>query len=183
LGIDALVIVLAAKYSNVFWIFPPLVTALSLAGAALTYWVGRTTGDAGLPRLIPAHHLERIRTRLNRSGSGTLAIAAVLPPPFPLTPVLLTCGALHLDRSRFLFVFGTMRLVRFAAVALLARYYGDRLVRMFDANALLQIVNVNSLHTIINASVSLGVTAAIALAIVASWRYFCASSFSISSIT
>jgi len=169
-GIDALVIVLAAKFGNVFWIFPPIVTAISLVGAALTYWVGRATGDAGLPKLIPSHHLERIRTRLSRSSSVTLALAAVLPPPFPLTPVLLTCGALHLDQSRFLMVFGTMRLIRFGVVAVLARFYGDRLVRMFDTSTLLQIVNVNSLHTTINALVLVGVTAAIAAVIVAVWR-------------
>jgi len=159
-GIDALVIVLAAKYGNVFWIFPPIVTAISLAGAALTYWVGRATGDAGLPRLIPPHHLERIKMRLNRRSSGTLAVAAVLPPPFPLTPVLLTCGALHLDRWRFFLVFGTMRLVRFGAVALLARHYGDRLVQMLDAATLLQMVNADSLQSAVRSLTLVGIAAA-----------------------
>jgi membrane protein YqaA with SNARE-associated domain len=169
-GIDALVIVLAAKYGEIFWIFPPIVTAVSLAGAALTYWIGRTTGDAGLPRLIPPQHLERIKVRLNSTSARTLAVAAVLPPPFPLTPVLLTCGALHLDRTRFLLVFGTMRLIRFGTVALLARYYGDRVVRMFDAGRVLQMVNPGSAQAVIDALVVMAMTAAIAWAIVAWWR-------------
>src|SRR5215510_4628509 len=49
-GVDALVIVLASKYGGIFWIFPPLVTAGSLVGAALTYWVGHSAGGAGLTR-------------------------------------------------------------------------------------------------------------------------------------
>jgi membrane protein YqaA with SNARE-associated domain len=163
-GIDALVIVLAARYGDIFWIFPPIVTAVSLAGAALTYWIGRTTGDAGLPRLIPPHHLERIKARLNRTSSGTLAVAAVLPPPFPLTPVLLTCGALHLDRSRFFLVFGTMRLIRFGAVALLARHYGEHLTQLLDTGWLLQVVNGDSLQTAVRALTLVGLATASVMA-------------------
>jgi membrane protein YqaA with SNARE-associated domain len=151
-GIDALIVVLAARYGDIFWIFPPIVTAISLAGAAVAYWIGRTAGDAGLPRLIPSPHLERIKARLNKTGVGALAVAAVLPPPFPLTPVLLTCGALHLDRWRFFLVFGTMRLIRFSTVALLARQYGDRLFQIADAN---------SLHTVIAVLIVVGLTMAI----------------------
>jgi membrane protein YqaA with SNARE-associated domain len=136
LGIDALVIVLAAGYGELFWIFLPLVTAASVGGAAVTYWVGHAAGDAGLPRLVPAQHLERIKARVDRMGTGALAVAAVLPPPFPLTPVLLTCGALHLDRWRLLMVFGAMRLIRFGTVALLTRHYGEQFLQMIDADVL-----------------------------------------------
>ena len=111
-------------------------TAVSVGGAAFTYWIGRTAGDAGLPRLVPPHHLERIKARLDKTGTGALAVAAVLPPPFPLTPILLTCGALNLDRWRLLVVFGTMRLIRFGTVAFLTRHYGDQLVQMIDADVL-----------------------------------------------
>jgi membrane protein YqaA with SNARE-associated domain len=159
-GIDALVIVLAAKYGQVFWIFPPIVTAISLVGAALTYWIGRTAGDAGLPRLIAPHRLERIKARLNRSGAGALAVAAVLPPPFPLTPVLLTCGALHVDRSRFFVVFGAMRLVRFGAVAMLGRHYSDQLTQILDAPTLLQLLNATSFQNLGQALTLVGVAAA-----------------------
>jgi membrane protein YqaA with SNARE-associated domain len=125
-GFDALVAVLSARHGEIFWVFPPIVTAASLVGAALTYWVGQTAGHAGLPRLVPARHLERMKARLATTGAAALAAAAVMPPPFPLTAFQLTCGALDFDRRRFFLVFGVMRLVRFAAVALLARYFGDR---------------------------------------------------------
>ena len=60
----------------------------------------------------------------------------MLPPPFPLTPFVLTCGALDLDRRRFFFVFGVMRLIRFSAVALLARHYGDRVRQILESQQL-----------------------------------------------
>jgi membrane protein YqaA with SNARE-associated domain len=93
-GTDALVIVLATRYGELFWIFPPLVTAGSLAAAALTYWVGYRAGFAGLPRLVAQHHLERVRSRLGSTSTGALALAAVLPAPFPLTAFVLICGAI-----------------------------------------------------------------------------------------
>ncbi len=79
-GLDALVAVLSVRHGEVFWVFPPIVTAASLVGAALT--AGRTAGDAGLPRLVPARHSSY--DRLATTGTGALAAAAVMPPPFPL---------------------------------------------------------------------------------------------------
>ena len=159
-GFDALVAVLSARYGEIFWVFPPLVTAASLASAALTYWVGRTAGDAGLPRLVPARHLERMKARVATTGAGALAAAAIMPPPFPLTAFQLTCGALAFDRRRFFLVFGVMRLVRFAAVALLARHFGDRV---------LYVLEMDSVQTAVATLIWISVTAAIAVGVVL-WR-------------
>jgi membrane protein DedA with SNARE-associated domain len=79
-----------------------------------------------------------------------------LPPPFPLTPFLLTCGALDLDRWRFFLVFGAMRLVRFGALALLARQYGERVLQIlesdrFQAGATVIVVVVACVATIASA--------------------------------
>jgi membrane protein DedA with SNARE-associated domain len=133
-GTDAIVILLAAKHREIFWVFPPIVTTGSLVGAALTYWVGRRAGGGGLSRLVPPRHLERVTQQLQRTGVAATAAAAVLPPPFPLTPFLLTCGALDLDRWRFFLVFGAMRLVRFGALALLARQYGERVLQILESD-------------------------------------------------
>ena len=158
-GFDALVAVLSARHGEIFWVFPPIVTAASLLAAALTYWIGRTAGDAGLPRLVPAHHLERIKARLatTGAGAGALAVAAVMPPPFPLTAFQLTCGALAFDRRRFFLVFGVMRLVRFAGVALLARHFGDRFLRVLE---------IDGVHTAVTTLIWITVAASIAFGIV-----------------
>jgi membrane protein YqaA with SNARE-associated domain len=136
LGLDTLVVVLAASYSEIFWIFPLLATAVSLGGAALAYWMGRAAGYERLPRLVPARHLERVKRHLGAAGAGALGTAAVMPPPFPLTAFVLLCGALDIDRRRFFAVFGLMRLIRFSTGALLARHYGAALLQMIDADGL-----------------------------------------------
>jgi membrane protein DedA with SNARE-associated domain len=159
-GIDALIIVLAARYGEIFWIFPPILATASLVGASLVYWIGQSAGYVGLPRLVPRHHLERIKSRLDKTGALALAAAAVMPPPFPLTPFVLTCGALQFDRAQFFLVFGVMRLIRFATVGLLARYYGD---------GVLQVLKSESLHTAVVVLVLVVGTASIA-SVVLLWR-------------
>jgi membrane protein YqaA with SNARE-associated domain len=134
--LDTLVVVLAARYGELFWIFPLLATAVSLAGAAVAYWMGRTAGYERLPALVPPRHLDRVKRHLNASGAGALGTAAVMPPPFPLTAFVLVCGALDVDRRRFFAVFGVMRLIRFSAAALLARHYGGGLVQIVDTDGL-----------------------------------------------
>ena len=90
---------LASTYGEVFWIIPLIVTMGSLASNALTYWIGHCVGDAGLPRLLAPRQLDRMKASVQKTGAGGLAAAAVLPPPFPLTPFVLTCGALGLDQG------------------------------------------------------------------------------------
>jgi membrane protein YqaA with SNARE-associated domain len=130
------VIYLASTRAEVVWVLLVVVTIASLAGNALTYWIGRCAGDAGLPRLLGPQQLERMRASVQKAGAGRLAAAAVLPPPFPLTPFVLTCGALDVDRKRFFLVFGVMRLIRYATIAVLARYYGDRVQQALESQDL-----------------------------------------------
>jgi membrane protein YqaA with SNARE-associated domain len=139
-GIDALVIFLAARDENLFWMYPLLATAGSLAGAAVTFWIGRKAGEVGVERLIPARRLERLKCKVNEKGAVALALPALLPPPFPLTPFILTCGALEVNRTRFFVTFGTVRLLRFGAEALLARLYGRGILSVLQSTTFQTIV-------------------------------------------
>ena len=132
-GIDALVIYLAARDNLFFWLYPILATAGSVTGAAVTYWIGHKIGEMGLERFVPARRLERFRTRVQKQGAVAMAFAAVLPPPFPLTPFVLTCGALEVDRWIFFGTFALMRLIRFGSEAALARVYGRGVLRMLES--------------------------------------------------
>jgi membrane protein YqaA with SNARE-associated domain len=132
-GNDALVVYLAARDPHLFWLYPLLTTSGSVAGAAMTFWIGHTAGEAGLKRLVSARHLERLQKRVRKSGAVALAIPALLPPPFPLTPFILTCGALAVNAWRFFATFATVRLVRFGGEALLARIYGHRVLSVLQS--------------------------------------------------
>ena len=134
-GVDAVVIYLAARNEGLFWVYPILATAGSLAGAAVTFWIGKKIGDVGLERLVSEHRLERMRCSMRDRGAIAFAVPALLPPPFPLTPFILTCGALDVDRWRFFVTFGVIRLIRFGLEATLARIYGRSVLRVLRSDA------------------------------------------------
>ena len=139
-GVDALVIYLAARDGMLFWLYPLLATAGSVTGAAVTFWVGHKLGEIGLERFVPARRLERFRGRVQKRGAAAMASAALLPPPFPLTPFVLTCGALEVDRRIFLGTFAAMRLLRFGGEAALARVYGRGVLRIIESNSFQMVV-------------------------------------------
>ena len=73
LGIDAAVILLAARMANLWWTVPLLAVAGSLAGAALTFWMGVKIGETGLDRYIPHKRLDKVRRKIRDRGAIALA--------------------------------------------------------------------------------------------------------------
>jgi membrane protein YqaA with SNARE-associated domain len=128
LGIDFVVIIMAARKPETFWLYPVLATIGSIAGAALTFWIGRKAGEVGLTRLVNAKRLEHVKARVNR-GAAVVAALAVIPPPFPFTPFVLTGGALGMNVWSFFGTLAAVRVLRFGTEAALAARYGRRIIR------------------------------------------------------
>ena len=139
-GIDTLVIYLSARRSELWWIYPLLATAGSVTGAAVTYWIGKKAGEVGLERLVPARRLRRLRAKVGEGGAVAMAVPALLPPPFPLSPFILTCGALKVDWWRFFLTFSVVRLLRFGGEAILARVYGRGILRVLQSDTFKTVV-------------------------------------------
>ena len=139
-GVDAVVIFLAARNESLFWLYPMLAAAGSTTGAAVTYWIGKKIGEVGLSRHVPARRLERLQCRVRDSGAIAMAVPALLPPPFPLTPFVLTCGALQVNAWRFLTTFAAVRLLRFGVEAGLAVLYGRGILRVLQSKPFQMIV-------------------------------------------
>jgi membrane protein YqaA with SNARE-associated domain len=139
-GIDGVVIYLAARDEALFWVYPILATAGSITGAGVTFWIGKKVGEVGLERLVHPKRLDRLKCKVNERGAIAMAVPALLPPPFPLTPFILTCGALDVSRVNFFVTFGAVRLIRFGLEAGLARIYGRRILRVLQSDAFQMVV-------------------------------------------
>jgi len=139
-GIDAAVIILAARSRGLAWAVPPLATAGSVAGAALTFWMGVKIGEKGLERYVPRKRLQRVRRRVRESGAIALAVLDLIPPPFPFTPFVLAAGALEVHTAKFFITLAVCRAVRFGGEALLAVWCGPRVLAILDSDAFHQIV-------------------------------------------
>jgi membrane protein YqaA with SNARE-associated domain len=122
-GNDAVVVYLCARDPSLFWLYPLLVTAGSVAGAAGTYLIGVKIGDEGLSRFVAKRRLERLRKRVKGIGA-----------------FVLTSGALKVGMTRFFLVFTVARLIRFGIEAALARRYGTSVLRVLESNVAQQIL-------------------------------------------
>ena len=133
-GIDAAVIILAARLREWWWLVSLLAVAGSMAGAALTFWMGVKIGEQGLERCLYARRLTRVRTRARESGAIALALLDLIPPPFPFTPFLLAAGALEVDTRTFFVTLTACRVLRFGLEAALALLYGRRILAWLDSD-------------------------------------------------
>jgi membrane protein YqaA with SNARE-associated domain len=133
-GIDAAVIILAARLRGFWWIVPLLATAGSLAGASLTFWMGVKIGEQGLERWVPRKRLMRIRARVREKGAVALAVLDLIPPPFPFTPFVLAAGALEVKPRTFFVTLAVCRIARFGLEAALAQAYGDRIMGWLESD-------------------------------------------------
>jgi membrane protein YqaA with SNARE-associated domain len=93
LGIDFVLILLAARKPDVFWLYAILATIGSVLGAAGTFWIGRQVGEHGLSRFVKTSRLKRVQERVSDSAAISVAALAIIPPPFPYTAFVLTSGA------------------------------------------------------------------------------------------
>jgi membrane protein YqaA with SNARE-associated domain len=135
LAVDIAVIVLASRSPSLFWLYPILASAGSLCGAAVTYYVGRRVGEAGIHRLISSRRVRSVQRRIETKGALALAFLDLVPPPFPFTAIILGAGAFEVNPFRFFLALGLARLLRFGLEATLAFFYGPQIVRWFNSDA------------------------------------------------
>ena len=133
LGIDFAVIVLAAREPSLFWLYALLATVGSVAGAAVTFWIGHKVGEHGLARLVKPSRLRRVQERVGNSAAVSVAALGIIPPPFPFTAFVLTSGACHVNAVTFLSTLAGVRLLRFGIEAGLAARYGRRLLTWMES--------------------------------------------------
>jgi membrane protein YqaA with SNARE-associated domain len=133
-GIDAAVIILAARNRDAAWTIALLAVLGSVAGAALTFWMGVVIGEKGLERYIVQKRLEQVRRRVRETGAIALAILDLIPPPFPFTPFVMAAGALEVDAKLFFVTLAVCRTLRFGLEALLAVWYGRSIIRWLDSD-------------------------------------------------
>ena len=136
-AVDALTIILAARHPELWPYYAMCSTAGSVCGASVAY---RLSGLGILHRRIKGAVFDRVTAFLKRFGSLALALAALLPPPFPTSAFVLSAGATRYRFTAFVLSFSTGRACRFALLAYLASVFGRRFVtRMWSAHRLVRL--------------------------------------------
>jgi membrane protein YqaA with SNARE-associated domain len=136
LAVDIAVVILVSRSRELFWLYPIVASLGSLIGAAVTYYIGRKLGHAGLQHFVPKNRLDRFRRRIEEKGAVALAVLDLIPPPFPFTACVLVAGALRVSGALFFIALFLTRLVRFGVEAVLAYFYGRQIIGWLQSNTM-----------------------------------------------
>jgi len=129
-SVDALTIILAAHKKESWWIYAICATVGSVIGGYLTFRLGRG-GEEVLKKRIPKRKVKKFQGLFQKWGFGSVMVPAMLPPPVPIVPFLLTAGAMDYPTRKFFLALTTGRGIRYFVVAYLGQVYGRHILRFF----------------------------------------------------
>lgn len=132
MGNDLLIVALVARKPEWLPIYVAMAAAGSTLGSLITDVVSRKGGEAGLESRVPKRRLEYLKAKVQKHAGPVIVLAALMPPPFPFTPVIAVAAALQYSRKRLLMLVAAGRVVRFTGAGLLAMKFGSRILKMAE---------------------------------------------------
>lgn len=127
-GMDIFVVLLTAHHRDWWIIYALTATVAAVLGGYVTYRLAKKGGKEGLEKKIGQSRAQKVYRRFDKRGFSTVLVGAMIPPPFPMVPVLMAAGVLQYSRRKFVTALGIGRGIRFLAVAFLGRVYGTAIV-------------------------------------------------------
>lgn len=127
-GMDIFVVLLSA-HRREWWLYYAFMAVVgAVLGGYLTYRLAEKGGEETLEKEVGKDRVQNVYNKFKKRGFATIAVSAVLPPPFPMVPVLMAAGVLQYPRKKFVAALSLGRAVRFLVVALLGRIYGTAII-------------------------------------------------------
>jgi membrane protein DedA with SNARE-associated domain len=131
-GMDLFTILLTAHHRARWAYYGAMATLGAVIGGYITYRLARKGGKAALEKKIGRKRAERVYKRFEKSGFTTVFLGSVIPPPFPLVPVLMAAGIMQYAPRKFLTALALGRGIRFFSLAFLGRLYGTAIVHWLN---------------------------------------------------
>jgi membrane protein YqaA with SNARE-associated domain len=94
-GMDVFVILLTAHHREWWPYYGAMATIGSVLGGYLTYRLAQRGGKAGLEKEIGRKRSQKVYKKFEKEGFSSVLIGSILPPPFPLVPVLMAAGVMQ----------------------------------------------------------------------------------------
>src|ERR1700730_15386675 len=130
-SMDVATILLAAHNRNMWIYYAMMATAGSVLGGYLMYRMARKGGKETLEKRFSKRKTTRVYAIFERWGLVSVAIPAILPPPFPIVPMLLAAGAMQYPTRKFLAALAVGRGIRYTLLAYLGAHYGHHITTFF----------------------------------------------------
>lgn len=130
-GLDVFTILLSSGHHELWPYYAFMATVGAVIGAYLTYKIGVEGGREVLEKKIGHDRAEKVYQKVEKAGFTSVFIGVLIPPPFPIVPVLIAAGALQIPRKTFLAAVATGRAIRYTIDALLGIYFGHAIIHFF----------------------------------------------------
>lgn len=128
-SVDAFTILLSAHHRPWWPYYGAMATVGAVLGGFLTYRLAEKGGEETLERKIGRERAQKAYRKFEKHGGLWVFLGSILPPPFPMVPVLMGAGVMQYPRRKFLAALSAGRGVRFFAVAYVGHVYGDAITR------------------------------------------------------
>ena len=129
---DALTIVLAAR-SGPWWPYYAIMSTIgAVIGGYITYRLAEKGGEEALEKKIGKKRAEKAYKKFEKGGFATVFVGTLLPPPFPIVPVLMVPGIMQYPRKKFLIALSSGRLVRYSIDAYIGHRFGAAILGFFS---------------------------------------------------
>jgi membrane protein YqaA with SNARE-associated domain len=134
-GVDLVLITIAVH--NRTAAYPSALGAIlgSLIGSSILFAIARKGGQVFLEKQIQHGFGKRLHRWFERYGLVTVFIPAVCFIPMPLKIPVFCAGALEVRWSTFLTILTAARVIRYFALAFVAREYGNTTLAFLKAHA------------------------------------------------
>lgn len=134
LGNDLLVLALCARYHSRMPYYAAMATIGSLIGVFVTDWLSRK-GAARFKKVASGKRMGNIRQQVQKRAGWSLALASLMPPPFPFTAVVAAAAAFRYPKNKLFSTVALGRFARFVIEGALAIHYGRWIIRQARSSA------------------------------------------------
>jgi membrane protein YqaA with SNARE-associated domain len=129
---DVFLILLSAHHPRWWVYYAFMATVGEVLGGYLGYGLAAKGGRETFEKKVGKPRAEKIYERFEKRGYLTVLTGAILPPPFPFSPVVMAAGVMQYPAKKFLSALLAGRAARFLTVAFLGRVYGQQMVAFFS---------------------------------------------------
>ena len=132
-AVDVGVVYISSRHPHLAWVYAIAVSATSVIGTAVSFYMGKRIGEAGLDRFVSERKLQGVLRRAKKKGAVAIGLLELIPPPFPFTAFILVAGALEVNATRFFITVFFTRLLRFEVEAFLGARFGGYVIRLIQS--------------------------------------------------
>jgi membrane protein YqaA with SNARE-associated domain len=127
-SMDVFTVLLSAHNRSWWPYYASMATVGAVIGGYITYRLAEKGGEETLEKKVGKEKAQTVYRKFERQGNFWIFLGAVLPPPFPIVPVLMAAGIMEFPKRKFLAMLALGRSVRYFALAWIAHIYGVTII-------------------------------------------------------